>query len=209
MSKKQKFYVVWEGRKTGVFSTWAECSAQVSGYSGAKYKSFSHRAVAEEAFQGSYEDYKGKSNSNHVQDWLFEVGGAIAESYSVDAACSGNPGMMEYRGVHTKGGKEIFRKGPYPDGTNNVGEFLALVHALALFKKTGDSSPIYSDSRIAMSWVRQKKCKTNLIRGKKNTEIFELIDRSENWLKENEYPNKIMKWDTKAWGEIPADFGRK
>ena len=208
MSKKQKFYVVWEGRKRGVFTTWADCSAQVTGYPDAKYKSFPNKAFAEEAFQGDYEDYKGQDVQGS-QAWLFMVDGPILESYSVDAACAGNPGLMEYRGVHTKTGAEIFRKGPFVQGTNNIGEFLALVHALALFKKQGDSTSIYSDSRTAMSWVRQKKCKTNLVRGKKNTAVFELIEKAEAWLRENEYPNEIMKWDTEAWDEIPADFGRK
>jgi len=207
MSKKQKFYVVWEGRKTGVFTTWADCSAQVNGYPEAKYKSFPNRAFAEKAFQGKYEDYTRQNVKS--QAWLFAVDGPIVESYSVDAACSGNPGIVEYRGVHTKTGKEIFRQGPFAQGTNNVGEFLALVHALALFKERGDGTSIYSDSRIAMSWVRKKKCKTNLKPTKKNTKIFKLIEKAETWLGENEYTNKIIKWDTKAWGEIPADFGRK
>lgn len=204
---KPKFYVVWEGRKTGVFETWKECSAQVNGYAGAKYKAFPNKAFAEKAFQGDYEDYQGKDVQK--QAWLFAMNGPNPDSYSVDAACSGNPGLMEYRGVHTKSGEEIFREGPYQNGTNNVGEFLALVHALALFKKKEDDKPIYSDSRVAMSWVRQKKCKTNLVRDEKNAKVFELIAKAEIWLKENEYSNKILKWDTEAWGEIPADFGRK
>lgn len=202
-----KLYVVWEGRETGVFNTWSECSAQVSGYPGAKYKSFPNRGFAEKAFQGNYEDYKGKNVES--QAWLFAVDGPNPDTYSVDAACSGNPGVVEYRGVRTKTGEEIFRQGPYSQGTNNIGEFLALVHALALFKKQGDSTTIYSDSKTAMGWVRQKKCGTNLIPSKKNTKLFELIKKAETWLKENNYPNKIMKWDTEAWGEIPADFGRK
>lgn len=204
---KPKFYVVWEGRETGVFETWKECSAQVTGYAGAKYKAFPSRAFAEKAFQGDYEDYKGQDVQN--QAWLFAMDGPNPDSYSVDAACSGNPGIMEYRGVRTKSGEEIFRKGPYQQGTNNIGEFLALVHALALFKKEGDPTPIYSDSRVAMSWVRQKQCKTNLKPSKKNAQLFDIIEGAETWLQENEYPNEILKWDTKAWGEIPADFGRK
>jgi len=207
MSKKQKFYVVWEGRKRGVFTTWADCSAQVTGYPGAKYKSFPNRAFAEKAFQEDYEDYKGQNVQN--QAWLFAVDGPILESYSVDAACSGNPGPMEYRGVHTKTGAEIFRKGPFVQGTNNIGEFLALVAALAFFKRRGDTTSIYSDSRTAMGWVRRKKCKTNLVRSAKNANVFKLIEKAEAWLQENEYPNEILKWDTEAWGEIPADFGRK
>jgi ribonuclease HI len=130
-------------------------------------------------------------------------------SLSVDAACSGNPGVMEYRGVDTATGREIFRMGPYPDGTNNVGEFLALVHGLSLLKKHNSNLPIYSDSVSAMAWVRAKQCKTKLMRTERNIPLFDLIARAERWLQTNTYTNKILKWDTPNWGEIPADFGRK
>jgi len=132
------------------------------------------------------------------------------ESVSVDAACAGNPGKMEYRGVLTHNKQEIFKKGPYENGTNNVGEFLALVHGIALLKnKNKEDIPIYSDSRTAMSWVKQKRCKTNITFDASNKELLTLIKRAENWLKENTFKNPILKWETKAWGEIPADFGRK
>jgi len=132
-------------------------------------------------------------------------GAPILESISVDAACSGNPGVMEYRGVLTHSKKEIFKKGPYQRGTNNIGEFLALVHGIAMLKSKGmDALPIYSDSRIAMSWVRKKQCRTNLVFNKDNKNLLELIQRAEKWLKENAFQNPILKWETKAWGEIPA-----
>ena len=92
---------------------------------------------------------------------------------------------------------------------NNIGEFLALVHGLALLKKKKSSRIIYSDSKIAINWVKRKQCNTKLKRTKKNEALFELIDRALLWLKENEYRTIIVKWETKAWGEIPADFGRK
>ena len=132
------------------------------------------------------------------------------ESISVDAACSGNPGKMEYRGVLTHNKQQIFIKGPFKKGTNNIGEFLALVHGIALLKsKNKEDIPIYSDSKIAMSWVKQKRCKTNMHFDASNKDLLELIKRAEKWLKENTYKNPILKWETKAWGEIPADFGRK
>jgi ribonuclease HI len=127
----------------------------------------------------------------------------------VDAACTGNPGPMEYRCVHTSTGKQLFHQGPFENGSNNIGEFLAIVHALALFKKRGIDAPIYSDSETALSWVKKKRCKTKLIKDESNTIIFDLIARADNWLVENPYDNTLLKWDTNAWGEIPADFGRK
>ena len=132
----------------------------------------------------------------------------IDNSLAVDAACSGNPGPMEYRGVHIASRQEIFHFGPMK-GTNNIGEFLAIVHGLALLKKKGFDMPIYSDSANAISWVRQKKCKTKLPRTPETEELFLLIERAEKWLQGNTYTTRILKWETKEWGEIPADFGRK
>lgn len=134
---------------------------------------------------------------------------AINEAVAVDAACSGNPGPMEYRGIYLRTGKEIFRFGPVK-GTNNIGEFLAIVHALALLKQHGkDDMPVYSDSVNAQIWVRKKKCKTTLERTPETEYVHSLIARAEAWLRNNAFRNPILKWPTEEWGEIPADFGRK
>ncbi len=209
MANKQKFYVVWKGRKTGIFRSWDECSAQVASYPGAEYRSFESREAAEQALRSDYKDYIGKRVSSLAPERLLEIGQPNLDSYAVDAACSGYPGPVEYRCVHSKTKKELFREGPYPHGSNNIGEFLALVHALALLKRKGITLPVYSDSRIAISWVKGKTCKTKVPRNDKNTELFKLIQKAENWLARNDYPNQILKWETEAWGEIPADFGRK
>jgi ribonuclease HI len=209
---KTKFYVVWKGRKTGVFSSWNVCKKQITGFEGAEYKSFADLDEAEIAATKKYGDYIGKNTKKPMlsSSEKEKYGSPILESISVDAACAGNPGKMEYRGVLTHNKKQIFIQGPYKKGTNNIGEFLALVHGIALLKnKNQHNLPIYSDSKIAMSWIRQKKCKTNLSFNKENNDLLELIKRAETWLKENTFKNPILKWETKAWGEIPADFGRK
>ncbi len=206
---KQKFYVVWKGRKTGVFTTWEECSSQVTGFNGAEYKSFENREAAEAAFRSAYEEFKGKRVPTVSPAVLEIIGKPIEDSYSVDASCIGSPGPMEYQCVHTTTSQQIFHQGPFENGTNNIGEFLAIVHALALFKKRGITAPIYTDSETALIWVKHKKCKTKLPPDEMNRPIFELIARAEDWLHKNEYPNELLKWDTNAWGEIPADYGRK
>ena len=211
MSKK-KFYVVWNGRKKGIFTSWNVCKKQIDGFESAQYKSFTDLKEAEIAFSKKYEDYKGKNTKKPTLSSSEKetYGRPNLESISVDAACSGNPGKMEYRGVLTHNKQEIFLKGPFKKGTNNIGEFLALVHGIALLKsKNKEDIPIYSDSRIAMSWIKQKRCKTNMHFDASNKDLLELIKRAENWLKENSFKNPILKWETKAWGEIPADFGRK
>jgi len=200
---QKKYYVVWKGRKPGIYDNWKACEEQVKGVEGAAYKSFPDLEEARKGFAGDYKSFIKKRVSNP------RVGNPVQESLAVDAACSGNPGVMEYRGVLTNTGEQIFHKGPFPLGTNNIGEFLAIVHALALLLKSGNTMPVYSDSRTAMKWVSDKAVKTKLPQTKKSRELFDLLDRAVNWLKTNEYPNKILKWDTENWGEIPADFGRK
>lgn len=211
MSKK-KYYVVWNGKKKGVFTSWDTCKKQIDGFTGAQYKAFANKKEAELAFTKSYNEYKGKSTKKPTLSTKEKAayGNPNLESICVDAACSGNPGLMEYRGVLTHNKKEIFKMGPFKNGTNNIGEFLALVHGIALLKsKKMDKLPIYSDSKIAMSWVQKKQCRTNVVFDASNKDVLDLILRAEKWLKENTYNNPILKWETKAWGEIPADFGRK
>lgn len=207
--KKQKYYVVWKGVNPGLYDSWTDCQLQIKGYEGALYKSFESKEEAEEALSGSPSRYIGKdTKSKRVPD-KNNPPPYILESLAVDAACSGNPGKMEYRGVYVETGQQVFHVGPMAQGTNNIGEFLALVHGLALFNKNGCKMPIYSDSRNAILWVRQKKCKTKLERTDVNAPIFNLIERAEKWLRENTYTTQILKWETSEWGEIPADFGRK
>ncbi len=211
MAKKQKFYVVWKGKRPGIFESWDDCKAQIKGIKGAEYKSFSTFAEAKKAFNGNYLEYKGtkKGKTSLTPEELLKIGEPNMHSISVDAASSGNPGVMEYQGVDTKTKKKLFKQGPFKEGTNNIGEFLALVHGLAFLKEQKSDRIIYTDSRIAMGWVRKKMCKTKLKTNAKNKTVFELVARAEKWLKTNSYNTPIVKWETKAWGEIPADFGRK
>ncbi len=211
MAKKAKFYVVWKGKHPGIFESWADCKAQIEGHKGAEYKSFSTFTEAKKAYNGNYSDYKGasKGKSELSQQELLKIGDPNYNSIAVDAASSGNPGKMEYRGVDTKTKKVLFHQGPFEQGTSNVGEFLALVHGLAFLKNKKSDRILYSDSRIAIGWVRKGKCGTKLNKTAKNAKLFELIERAEDWLKKNRYTTPIVKWETKAWGEIPADFGRK
>lgn len=210
--KKKKYYTVWKGHKTGVFETWNDCKAQITNFEGAQYKSFESFEAAKEALKGNYFDYVGKKTefkSVLSAELLKKIGQPNYNSISVDAASSGNPGIMEYRGVDTKTKKQLFIQGPFEEGTNNIGEFLAIVHGLALLKKNNSERILYTDSKTAISWVKKKRCNTKLERNEKNKALFELINRAENWLKTNTYTTVIVKWETKAWGEIPADFGRK
>jgi ribonuclease HI len=205
---KQKYYVVWKGRKPGIFTSWPECEKQVKGFPAAQYKSFDSLKEAEAAYRSNYEAFKGKPASRGK--WRTASIQPLLPSVCVDAACNGSPGKLEYRGVDTGSEKEIFRAGPFPDGTNNVGEFLAIVHALTWLQKQGKQLPIYSDSENGIAWVYTGECRTKLAHTPHNALIFAMIRGAEKWLAENELADDaVLKWDTELWGEIPADFGRK
>jgi ribonuclease HI len=206
---KQKFYVVWKGREPGIYHNWNDCKAQVDGFTGAAYKAFPTIMEAEIAFNEHFAKhiYKKEKDEPRTKEG---IGTPIHDSIIVDAAWNSVQKDMEYQGILYKTNTRIFHQGPYANGTNNIGEFLAIVHALGYCKKHHlPKMPIYSDSRNAIGWVKAKKCKTNLEVSAKTKHVHDLIARAEQWLNTNEYQNKILKWETSTWGENPADFGRK
>ena len=217
---KQKYYVVWVGKVPGIYTSWGECQQQVNQFTGAKFKAFESRSEAEQAYAAGYkitgaavwrqigqfrlQNYKRSSASADE-----EPGEIDYDSISVDVGTRGNPGPVEYKGVDTQTGDILFSCGPISKGTNNLGEFLAIVHALAYLKKIGSTKTVYSDSMNAIKWLKQKKVATTLPRDASTQEIWDLVDRAEHWLRTNTYENKVLKWQTKSWGEIKADYGRK
>lgn len=207
-----KTYVVWVGRHPGIYPSWEDCKAEVENFPNARYKAFSSRTEAILAYRESDKEASGvlRSIASHLKEEAYMSNSEVnLDSIAVDAGCSGNPGLLEYRGVYLRTGKEIFHQGPFEHGTNNIGEFLAIVHALALLKKNNSNMTVYSDSMVAQKWVREKKCKTKLEKNDKNSVLHALIERAEAWLAANSYTNPVVKWQTEKWGEIPADFGRK
>ena len=221
MNYSKKYYVVWTGRQPGVYDDLNDAMEQVDDYPGASFKSYASAQEASDAFR------KGTARSDRN-----DVGGLLLNAqrhnipeagkpdymqfpeidlngWAVDAACAGNPGRMEYRGVELMTGREIFRIGPFEKSTNNIGEFLAIVHALALMANLGERHTIYSDSVTGMSWVRNRKVKTQLKRDASTEKSFQMIEQALSWLNTHSYDVKIRKWDTDRWGEVPADFGRK
>lgn len=211
---KRKYYVVWNGHHTGVFDSWDDAREQVEGFPGARFKSFNSRLEAVEAYRGDPADHLGiiKAIAAHKAPVVnYEAFPDIRlDAVAVDAACSRNPGPVEYQGVVVGTGERLFRIGPLPGGTNNLGEFLALVHALAMLNRDGQPlRPVYSDSRTALSWLRARKARTTMKPSAANSRILDMVARAEAWLATHTYNNPVLKWNTGEWGEIPADFGRK
>ncbi len=222
MDYSRRFYVVWVGRQPGVYDDFNDAMEQVDNYPGASFKSYSSAQAAAEAYRkGERKEVKNelanlltgnpataKLPKNGQPDY-FSFPEVDLNGWAVDASCLGNPGRMEYRGVELMTGKEIFRVGPFEQSTNNIGEFLAIVHALALMEKSGEVHTIYSDSVTGMSWVRNRKVKTQLERKPVNEDSFRMMERALSWLNTHRYSARILKWQTDRWGEVPADFGRK
>lgn len=209
-----KFYTVWEGREPGVYDNWDDCLEQVEGFPGARYKSFNTREAAVKAFREDADSHIGllrklAGHRNEIADYT-AIADIRLDAIAVDGACSGNPGKMEYRCVRVADGVEIFHMGPLEGGTNNIAEYLAIIHAAAMLQKQGNTvTPIYSDSRTAMGWIRRGQSNTTITPNTHNTKVLELLRRADTWLAANRIPNPLLKWDTDAWGEIPADFNRK
>lgn len=218
---KQRYYVVWEGRVPGVYDDWSDCEEQVINYPGARYKGFGNAAEAAKAFRSGNDDTNPSDLGTFLiaaadhrekapgQPSYLDNPDIDREAWAVDASCKGNPGIMEYRGVEIKTGKVLFNVGPFKDATNNAGEFLAIVHALAEMYRRNEWHTIYSDSVTAQAWVRNRQVKTQLKQTESNKKLFELMGRGLAWIRTHSWPIKIMKWQTDLWGEIPADYGRK
>ncbi len=207
MRERKRFYVVWKGRKTGVFSSWEAARAQVEGFSGAQYKGFASREEAERALRAGYDAYAGKPASQGR--WRTAARKPVLPSLAVDAAAAGARGPMQYRGVRVDTEEEIFRQGPFAVGTVNIGEFLAIVHALAWLEARGLTWPVYSDSRVARGWVAKGRCNSRLPRTPETEAVWVLVARAEEWLAAHPQHAPVLRWETRLWGEIPADFNRK
>ena len=200
-----KYYVIRQGKKTWIFTSRDECKDYVQGFRDAKYKSFKTKQEAESAFKNGYEShYSSKPKDRRkTEDLPYEK-----NSIAVDAACSWNPGALEYKWIDLPSGKILFHQ-KFSLWTNNIGEFLAIVHGLKYLKEHKSDKALYSDSKHAISRISQKKCKTKLEKTTQTKKMFEIIAKAEERLQRNEYTTKILKRHTSEWWEIPADFGRK
>lgn len=220
MAAGKKYYVVFAGRNPGVYDDWSDAREQIEGFDGARYKGYGSAAEAAEAYRkasGKNDGDLGRFLAGASRRALPKPGQpdyftnpeVDLDAWAVDASCLGNPGRMEYQGVELMTGRTLFRIRPFDDATNNIGEFLAIVHAMALMAKEGKYHNIYSDSVSGMAWARTRKVKTQLKPTPRNAKVFELMARAVTWLNTHQFPSKVMKWQTEKWGEIPADFGRK
>jgi ribonuclease HI len=193
MKKKKKFYTVWVGRNPGVYNTWDECKEQIHGFQNAVYKSFSTLEQAEEALKNDNKNFIGidifESSLSLIE--LETIGNPLLDSICVDGAWNTQTHEIEYQGIYLKTSEKVFHFGPVSKGTNNIAEFLGLVHALAYCKNHLLDVVIYSDSQTAISWVKKKKAATKIEIDEYSRHVLSLVQRAEEWLKANDYKSKI------------------
>jgi ribonuclease HI len=167
-----KYYVVLEGRETGIFTDWDSCNKQVYKYPGAKFKSFKTREEAEFAFNNELAD-SSKTNTTEfkpenkppkhsletlaneqVQDVEVDI------KVFTDGACDPNPGQAGSGiAIYREDQISELRYGLYnPCGTNNTAELNALHQALIISKSeldSGASVAVFCDSKYAIQCVTQ------------------------------------------------------
>lgn len=211
---KNKFYVVWKGRDTGIFTSWSEVNELIKGFSGAEYKSYADQETAELEF--SLGSPKGRSNDeNHTTTKLKEEPSddhkaPDHECLTVDGSYLGGKKIMQYRCVWNQSKEEVFSTKPIEGGNQNIAEFLALVGAMKYRVSTKQYDlHIYSDSQTALSWVRNCKIKSSYDLSQLDEVVQERIYGALKFIAKSGVRKNLYKWDSALWGDIPADYGRK
>lgn len=223
------YYGVWQGRNIGIYSNWDECKAQVDGYKGAKYKKLKAINEQEAKIEFFAEMKNVQSNENNKTTTISNIPNISLSSettkvkswpkdypekdyLTVDGAAEGQKNC-EYQAVFLKSKKVAFKSKLYQGGTNNIAEFLGLVEAIKYIKENNIEPVVYTDSVTAMAWIRNGVANTTAREtGKITDELEKLLQQAEGFLKSNNIlvsKVEIRKWNTKDWGEIPADYGRK
>lgn len=157
---KQKYYVVWVGKETGIFTDWSKVQPLVAGYPGAKHKSYTSMGEARKAFESS-EAVTKTVKTNAKQKKKKPAGSFVFDTtYSMhifsDGACDPNPGEAGSGvAVYESGQLSELWYGSYePLGTNNTAELNALHQALKIAaerKENGHKVQVLSDSSYSVN----------------------------------------------------------
>lgn len=113
---------------------------------------------------------------------------------------------MAYKGFNESTNKWIFKVKYKGYCTQNVADFMAIVHALHYCKINNIDLPIYNDNLVAIKWVKDKKVNSLLIKTKENHELFQSFENALVILKQNDFLNPILFWKKKELGNIKNPF---
>ena len=164
-----KYYAVKKGYKTGIFTSWPECLKNVSGYSGAIYKSFSSKKDAENFMN---ESILSKSCPIFKKEIFSNNGNSNTKNVFTDGSCKKKVGgyAVVYNGEELE---IISGYVPYKPCTNNIAELFAIKRAIENYKS---DIVINTDSEYSI----------NVLTGNKNyTKNIELIEEIKDLLKES------------------------
>ena len=162
---KKKFYVVWRGRETGIFTDWPRCQRSVEKFPDARYKSFPSRAEAEAAFKGGNPGRAAYASRPAVKKTAAAAAstpaaGDFQMQVYCDGGCEPNPGEAgSGMAVYRDGNLSELWYGLYnPQGTNNTAELNALYQSLkvaAAAVDQGVSVQVLCDSMYSLNCISQ------------------------------------------------------
>lgn len=141
---------------------------------------------------------------------------------AVDASMRGGKtgasnGVIEWRVVDLVTGHEIHRSNIYPQGTISLAELLAIYDGLKFFMDANlhnEEFPfLYTDSKVAYEWANGRPIKSSLPVNEATGPLWSMVWSDQGWAELPEVrdviKDKLRMWNTKEWGENPADLGYK
>lgn len=211
-----KYYVVRKGVTPGIYRSWSECQMQVTGYPNAEYKSFKKKEDAISYMQGvSTRPSRNLREERKTAREHYDTYGLPAEKYLVvDGGTRGNKGdgssRVEYQIYDNQARDIVYNSAEYV-GTSNIAEFLGLVGAIRYQQENNlTDHVIYTDSNVALRWYENQSVKTRLDRTSLGADrTYAQLKADVEYLKSLSIVPDVRKWETRAWGENPSDFGRK
>lgn len=181
------------------FHSWPACQAFVKG----KNVPFGSGVTRDEALEKvarsrAYIDKNGSKTTKAAAP----VGAPPREGICSDAGTHGNPGPCEYQVCDLKG--KVLEHKKLGVHTNNYAE-LAGIGAMLQYAAINGITKCWTDSQIAIGWIASGRLGPTV---HERDVILRMVTEIQTILRKN--PKlELLKWHTKKWGEIPADFGRK
>ena len=179
---KKKYYVVFIGRKPGIYNEWFGANGaeiQINGFSGARYQGFATLSDAKQAFnqfRKTNHVQRQKKTSPITERQIQEpVPGRTKITMYTDGGCIYNPGPGGYGVVLIKGKQKKEYSGSYRLTTNNRMELMACIIGLKKIK-TASSVVLYSDSKYVVNGITKGWAK----RWQANNWMRNKTDRAEN-----------------------------
>lgn len=137
-----------------------------------------------------------------------------------DASCRGDSkskqrdgyfhGKVEWQVRDLATGEFVRSSHVQEHSTGPIGETLGVITALRYLHEKGDhTTPVYCDNETAIEWVQARVCRSKLPLNLKTASTITDLNHAFDWLNEKKPRNPVRKWQTKIWGENPADFNRK